>query len=108
MRARKAQVTSALAEYVGIPEQRLLPGLLLKRDLSLEPLDLVVFVIAFQELDDLDFPFEALEQAKLVSDLVELVAAKLEQLDRAETWVDDDAPVTSHASGTWSAFRRAI
>lgn len=108
MSERKAQVTSALAKYVQSPQERVLPGLLLKQDLGLEPLDLVVFVIAFRELDDSDFPFEALEQARIVSDLVTLVAAALEELDGADSLLDDDAPMTGHASGVWSAVRRAV
>ena len=90
VRNRKAEVTLALARYVGFPAIALLPTAELKRDLGLEPLDIVLFVLAFEDGDEVPFAFEELENAVIAAELVDVVARWLERHDREERLARDE------------------
>jgi hypothetical protein len=62
----------------------------LQRDLRLEPLDVVLFVLSFEESDDATFRFEDLEYAVTGGDLIAIVAGWLDQYDRNERLEDEN------------------
>ena len=103
---RRSQVTDALTHYLGLGKQDPLPSLELRRDLGFEPLDLVLFVLAFEEAEGLVFPFESLEEVTRVGELVDIVAAWLDDYDRRERLADQD-DLFGKESGTWPAIRHA-
>lgn len=102
--SRRSQVAAALSHYLGIGQSELFRRLELRRDLGLEPLDLVLFVLDFEETGGLAFPFEELEHATTVGALVELLTGWLEDYDREERLALEDEP---EDSGAWSTGDRA-
>lgn len=87
---RLAEVSARLAHYLGHSGQRPFQELELRRDLGFEPLDLVLFVLAFEEAEGLVFPFEELERVVTVGDLITRIACWLEDYDYAEQMADVD------------------
>lgn len=105
---RRSQVSSTLAHYLGLGQNELFPRLQLGRDLGLQPLDLVLFVIGFEESDGLDFPFAELEHVGTVDELVQLVTVWLEGVDRSERLAaDEELFGLKHGSGTYRAVPHA-
>lgn len=105
---RRLQVSSALASYSGMSPNELFPRLELRRDLGLQPLDIVLFVMDFEESDDMAFPFEELEQATTVGELVGLMTGWLHDYDRAERLAAEEEHFgDALGSGTYSAVPRA-
>lgn len=105
---RRHQVSSTLAHYLGLGHSELFSRLRLGHDLGLQPLDLVLFVMSFEESDSLDFPFAELEQVGTVGELVQLVSTWLEELDRCERLAaDDDLFGMTQRSGTYRAVATA-
>lgn len=105
---RRSQISSTLAHYLGLGQNELFPRLRLGRDLGLQPLDLVLFVMGFEESDGLDFPFDELEQVATVGELVLLVSDWLEGFDRSERLAaDEELFGLQHGSGTFSLVPRA-
>jgi hypothetical protein len=97
---RKSQVVSMFARHFGarasgslvrgaLPEGSL-ARVELQRDLGLEPLDVVLFVLSFKESDDMAFRIEDLEHVVTAGDLVDTVAGWLEQYDRDERLADEE------------------
>jgi hypothetical protein len=68
-----ARVAQALTHYFGIDAHARFRDLHLKRDLGLEPLDLVLFALELEEADGPPFEFAALEHVVYVQDLIELL-----------------------------------
>jgi hypothetical protein len=105
---RLAEVSARLAHYLGHSGQRPFHELELQRELGFEPLDLVLFVLAFEEAEGLVFPFEDLERVITVGDLIVHIASWLDDYDYAEQMADVDEPPTrrpSHRpsqSGMWA------
>lgn len=87
---RLAEVSARLAHYLGRSGQRPFQELELRRDLGFEPLDLVLFVLAFEEAEGLVFPFEELERVVTVGDLIAHIAGWLEDYDYREQMADID------------------
>ena len=78
-----ARVAQALAHYLGIDAHARFGELQVKRDLGLEPLDLVLFVLELEEPDGPPFDFGSLDHVVYVNDLIDLVSAWLRQRDAA-------------------------
>jgi len=96
----------ALAHYLGRGQSELFPRLELKRDLGLEPLDVIWFITAFEELDERGFPFEKLEHVTVVGQLVQLISDWLDDYDHSELLAaDEELFGVNHQSGTWRAVR---
>ena len=98
---RRSEVEISLAHYLGVAPGAWLGGRELHRDLGLEPLDVVLFVLDLEdsqgETEGLTFPFEQLEQARTAGELITIVASWLEQYDRGERLADaDDALREAH------------
>ena len=98
-RHRKSQVTSSLARYLGMPPDAAFGRSELSRDLGLEPLDVVLFVLSFEESDDETFRFEELEHATTAAELVAIVSRWLEQYDRNERLAETDEEPFDHHVG---------
>ena len=79
----ESQVAHALAHYFGIDAHARFRELQLKRDLGLQPLNLVLFVLELEEADGPPFDFAALDAAVDVDDLIDLVSTWLSQRDAA-------------------------
>jgi len=90
---RKAQVALALARYARVPVDERLFHAHLQRDLGLEPLDIVLFALAFEESDDVEFRVEELEDVRTASELVTTVSQWLEQYDRNERLSEEEDAV---------------
>ena len=78
MDARQANILGLLAAYVDLKPSQLFTGLELRRDLRLEPLDVVLFALDLETGRELPFPFEALDGARTVADLLGLVSGWLD------------------------------
>jgi acyl carrier protein len=100
---RRLQVTAAISHYLGGREREPFFQLQLRRDLGFEPLDLVLFVLAFEEPEGLIFPFEQLEQVTVVGELIDAISAWLEDYDERERLADQD-DFFGKESGTWPAI----
>lgn len=98
--SRSTEVLRALSHYLGVAQSELFPRLELKRDLRLQPLDVVWFVTALQDSDAPSFPFERLEQVELVGDLVQLLTSWLEQRDRVLLAADEELFGAGPSSGS--------
>ncbi len=90
-RHHDAHVAQALAHYFGIDAHARFRELHLKRDLGLEPLELVLFVLELEEPDGPPFDFASLDHVAYVSDLIDLLSDWLRARDRA--LVDEAAQV---------------
>jgi hypothetical protein len=86
-----AHVAQALAHYFGVDAHARFRELLVKRDLGLEPLDLVLFVLELEEPDGPPFDFASLDHVVYVGDLLDLVSDWLRARDAA--LVDEAAQV---------------
>jgi hypothetical protein len=98
-RHRRLEVALSLARYVGIAPTETLARSELQRDLGLEPLDVVLFVLSFQESDDTAFRFEDLEHVVTAGELVAIVASWLDEYDRNERLADEDETVFNQHVG---------
>ncbi len=78
MDARQAHILGLLAAYVDLKPSQLITRLELRRDLQLEPLDVVLFALDLETGRELPFPFEALDGARTVADLLDVVSSWLE------------------------------
>jgi hypothetical protein len=85
---RKSQVRSKLARYLHVVPDRSFDRAELQRDLGLEPLDVVLFVVSFEESEDVAFQIEELEN--VASELINVVSHWLEQHDREERLAAED------------------
>jgi len=88
--SRRREVAAALSHYLGLGQDEEFFRFELRRDLGLEPLDLVLFVLNFEEAEGLSFPFEALEGASTVAELVYIMAAWLDDYDSVERIAEAD------------------
>ena len=102
-------VSASLAHYLGQGQTALFPRLELRRDLGLEPLHLVLFLLALEESDQFVFPFEELQYVSTVDELVQLVSAWLDDCDRSEQVAAEEESYetrrTPLESGTWLTAR---
>ena len=79
----QSHVAQALAHYFGIDAHARFRELQLKRDLGLQPLNLVMFVLELEEADGPPFDFAALDSVVVVDDLLCVVDNWLSQRDAA-------------------------
>jgi hypothetical protein len=96
---RKSQVGMALARYLGMPPGESFARAELQRDLGLEPLDVVLFVLAFEESDGEAFRFEELEHVLTAGELVATVSGWLEHHDHEERLAEDDEAALDQRAG---------
>ncbi|HTQ05474.1 MAG TPA: hypothetical protein VMI54_16540 [Polyangiaceae bacterium] len=87
-RHRKTEVFTSLARHLGVAADATLARAELQRDLHLEPLDVVLFVLSFEESEDITFRFEDLEHTLTAGELVDTVAGWLDEYDRNERFAD--------------------
>ncbi len=87
---KRSRASVALAHYLGLSESELVPWLELKRDLKLEPLDVVWFLAAAAPSECLSFPFEQLTQVRLVGQLLRLVDDWLDANDHEQLLAADE------------------
>ena len=106
MTPRRLQVTAALSHYLGARSRQPFLELQLRRDLGFEPLDLVLFVLGFEEAEGLVFPFEELERVATVGQLIDAIGSWLEDYDERERLADED-DAFGKQSGTWPLVRHA-
>ena len=81
MDGRQAKILGLLATYVSLKPSELFTGLELRRDLQLEPLDVVLFALDLETGREPAFPFERLDGVRTVGELLTLVTG----------WLDEDA-----------------
>ncbi len=79
MDGQQAKVLGLLAAYVSLRPSELLTGFELRRDLQLEPLDVVLFALDLETGQEPPFPFEKLDGARTVGDLLNLVTGWLDE-----------------------------
>jgi acyl carrier protein len=82
--SRRTTISLALADHLQLSSEELFPRLELRRDLGLEPLDVVTFVLSLEEDDELAFPVEELEHVVTVGELTRLIADWLEERKRSD------------------------
>lgn len=93
---QESEVARALAEYLGEGRTNaLFQRLELRRDLGLEPLDLVLFVLEFEEAEGLSFSFELLERVTTVGELVTTVANWIRERARERLLERDEQAAVS-------------
>jgi acyl carrier protein len=86
---RRSEVALSLARYVGAAPGEALARRELRRDLGLEPLDLVLFVLDLEESDRIAFRVEELADTVTAGDLIKTVSGWLEDHDRDERLADE-------------------
>ena len=91
MDVRQSKIVSYLASYAGTKATPQFGQLELRRDLQLEPLDLVLFGLDLEQSADSPFPFESLDHVKTVSDLLLVVMQWLADEARAAHAEDPEA-----------------
>jgi acyl carrier protein len=74
MTTHDAHVAQAIAHYFAIDAHARFRELHVKRDLGLEPLDLVLFVLELEEADGPPFEFASLDGVVYVQDLITLLS----------------------------------
>jgi hypothetical protein len=100
---RRSEVEISLAHYLGVAPGAGLGRRELHKDLGLEPLDVVLFVLDLEDsqgqTQGLTFPFEQLELARTAGELIDTVAGWLEDYDRSERLADTDDELGAAHSG---------
>ena len=103
MNFHSAHVAHALAHYLGITQGLGFRELRLKRDLGLEPLDLVLFVLELEDPEQQPFDYAELDGLDTVGQMVDLVGHWLGSAERASDsnaafvdWVADHRDVATH------------
>jgi hypothetical protein len=100
---RRSEVETSLAHYLGVAPGAWLAARELHKDLGLEPLDLVLFVLDLEDSQGerraLTFPFEQLERTRTAGELITTVASWLEDYDRSERLADSDDELAKAHSG---------
>lgn len=91
MDVQESKIVSYLAGYAGMKPTPHFVELDLRRDLRLEPLDLVLFALDLEQGVKSPFPFEALHHVKTVSDLLLVVTQWLAADARAPHSGDPEA-----------------
>jgi hypothetical protein len=101
---RRSEVEISLAHYLGVAPGSWLGGRELHKDLGLEPLDVVLFVLDLEdsqgESQGLTFPFEQLEQTRTAGELITTVASWLEDYDRNERLANSEEELAEARFGT--------
>jgi acyl carrier protein len=72
------RILGILAEHFGIDRAQLAPEMFLTSDLSLDSLDAVELIMAFEDALEITIPDEDAEQIKTVGDLIDYLKRRLD------------------------------
>lgn len=77
-------VRRTIARHLGVRMSAVQPFHHFRRDLRLQPLDIVLVALAIEDVEDVELPIDELESVATVSDLTRLVRAADEDRRQAE------------------------
>ena len=73
----EGQVRTIIAEKLGMPENKIVPGSVLADDLGADSLDAVEIVMALEDEFDIEIPDEDADKIKTVKNAIDYVQSKI-------------------------------